>query len=43
MLSPGSGTVRRCEPVGVGVSVWAWAIRTLSESQDYVRSLEMKM
>ena len=25
MLGPGSGTIRRCGLVGVGVSLWAWA------------------
>jgi hypothetical protein len=25
MLSPKSGTIRRSGPVGVGVSLWAWA------------------
>ena len=27
MLCPGSGTIRRCGPVGVGVSLWVWALR----------------
>jgi hypothetical protein len=27
MLSPGSGTIRRCILVGVGVSLWCWALR----------------
>ena len=27
MLGPGSGTIRRCGPVGVGVSLWVWAIK----------------
>ena len=31
MLGPGSGTIRRCGPVGVGVSLWVWAIRPSSE------------
>lgn len=26
MLSPGNGTTRRCSFVGMGVSVWAWAL-----------------
>jgi len=26
MLSPESGTIRRCDPDGVGVPVWAWAL-----------------
>jgi hypothetical protein len=30
MLSPGSGTIKRCGPVGVGVSLWAWALRPSS-------------
>ena len=30
MLGPGSGTIRRCGPVGVGVSLWVWAIRPSS-------------
>jgi hypothetical protein len=25
MLGPGSGRIRRCGFVGVGVSLWAWA------------------
>ena len=25
MLGPGSGTIRRCGPVGIGVSLWVWA------------------
>jgi hypothetical protein len=25
MLGPGSGTIRRCGPVRVGVSLWEWA------------------
>jgi hypothetical protein len=25
MLGPGSGTIRRCGLVGVGVSLWVWA------------------
>jgi len=29
-IGPGSGTVRRCGPVGVGVSLWAWALRPSS-------------
>jgi hypothetical protein len=27
MLSPGSGSIGRCGPVGVGVSLWVWASR----------------
>jgi hypothetical protein len=27
MLSPRSGTIRQCDPVRVGVSLWVWAIR----------------
>jgi hypothetical protein len=30
MLGPGSGMVRRCVPVGVGVSLWVWALRPSS-------------
>ena len=30
MLSPGSGTIWRCGPVGVGVSLWVWALRPSS-------------
>ena len=30
MLSPESGRIRRCGLVGVGVSLWAWAIRLSS-------------
>ena len=30
MLSPRSGTTRRCGPVGVGVSLWVWVIRPSS-------------
>jgi hypothetical protein len=25
MLCPGSGTIRRCDLVGVGISLWVWA------------------
>ena len=25
MYGPGSGTIRRCDLVGVGVSLWAWS------------------
>jgi hypothetical protein len=25
MLNPGSGTFRRCGPVGIGVSLWVWS------------------
>ena len=24
MLGPGNGTIRRCDLVGVGVSLWVW-------------------
>ena len=27
VLGPGSGTIGRCGPVGVGVSLWVWALR----------------
>jgi hypothetical protein len=30
MLGPGSDTVGRCGLVGVGVSLWAWALRPSS-------------
>jgi hypothetical protein len=30
MLSPGSGTIRRCDPFGIGVSLWVWALRPSS-------------
>jgi hypothetical protein len=30
MLYPGSGTIRRCGLVGVGVSQWVWALRPSS-------------
>ena len=30
MLGPGSDTIRRYGPVGVGVSLWAWALRPSS-------------
>ena len=30
MLGPGSGTVGRCGLVGVGVSLWLWALRSSS-------------
>jgi hypothetical protein len=30
MLSPRSGTIRGCGPVGVGVSLWVWALRPQS-------------
>jgi hypothetical protein len=30
MLDPGSGTIRRCGPVGVGVSLWVWALKPSS-------------
>jgi hypothetical protein len=29
MPVPGSGTIRRCGPVGVGVSLWVWVTRPL--------------
>jgi hypothetical protein len=29
MLGAGSGTIRRCGLVGVGVSLWGWALRDL--------------
>jgi hypothetical protein len=30
MFGPGSGTVKRSDLVGVGVSLWVWALRPLS-------------
>jgi hypothetical protein len=30
MLGPGSGTIWRCGLVGVGVSLWAWALIVLA-------------
>ena len=30
MLGPGNGTIRRCGLVGVGVSLWGWALRPFS-------------
>ena len=30
MLSPRSGTIRKCGPVGVDVSLWVWALRPSS-------------
>ena len=30
MLSSGYGTIRRCGPVGTGVSLWVWALRSSS-------------
>jgi hypothetical protein len=30
MVGPGNGTIRRCGPVGVGVSLWAWTSRPSS-------------
>ena len=26
MFDPGSGTIRMCGPVGVGVPLWVWAL-----------------
>jgi hypothetical protein len=46
MLSLGSGTIRRCGPVGVGVSLWVWDIRPsfwLPGRQHSASSLQMKM
>ena len=46
MLGPGSGTIRRCGLLGVGVSLWVWTLRPLSylpESQSSPSSLQMKM
>jgi hypothetical protein len=30
MLDPGSGTISRYDPVGVGVSLWVWALKPSS-------------
>ena len=30
MLGPGSDTIRRCDLVRVGVSLWVWALRPQS-------------
>ena len=30
MFGPGSGTIWRCDLVGVGVSLWGWALRPSS-------------
>lgn len=30
MLGPGSGAIRRCSLVPVGVSLWAWALKPSS-------------
>jgi hypothetical protein len=30
VLGPGVGMIRRCGPVGVGVSLWVWALRPSS-------------
>ena len=30
MLGPGSSTIWRCGLVGVGVSLWVWALRSYS-------------
>ena len=46
LLGPGSGTIRRCGPVAVGVSLWVWTIRSSSSlpgSQYSASSLQMKM
>jgi hypothetical protein len=26
ILGPGSGTIWMCDPVGIGMSLWAWAL-----------------
>jgi hypothetical protein len=46
MLGPGSGTIRMFGLVGVGVSLWVWAIRPLSQQPGSHYSpniLQMKM
>jgi hypothetical protein len=30
MLGPGSGTIKKCGLVGVGVSLWVWALKPSS-------------
>jgi hypothetical protein len=44
MLGPGSGTIRMCGPVGVGVSLWAWALRPSPNlpGRQYSSSLYLK-
>ena len=45
MLGPGSGTTKKCGLVGVGMSLWAWALTPstkLPESESS-GSLQMKM
>jgi hypothetical protein len=46
VFGPGSGTIIRCGPVGVGVLLWVWALRPLAQlpgSQFSTSSLQMKM
>jgi hypothetical protein len=46
MLCPGSDTIRGCDHVGVGVSMWVLALRPssqLPESEYSASSLHMKM
>ena len=46
MLGPGNNTIWRCDPLGVGVSLWVWALRPssyLPGSQSSASSLQTKM
>jgi hypothetical protein len=46
MIGPGSGTIRRCGLVEVGVALWVWGLRPssyLPGSQYSASSLQMKM
>ena len=46
MLGPGIGTIRKCDFVRIGVSLWVWALRPssyLPGSQYSTSSLQMKM
>ena len=46
MLNPGSGTIKRCGPVGVGLSLWVWDLRPTSQlagSQYSASTIQMKM
>ena len=46
VLGAGSGTMRRCGPVGVGVALWVQDLRPLSQlpgSEYSASSLQMKM
>jgi hypothetical protein len=46
MLSPGSGTIRRCGPIGIGVLMLSVGLKTFTlaaGSQYSASSLQMKM